>query len=362
MYGAYRADFDELYDVLRTVEFVRYNPPALSPFYFRAGPIRRMRLGTGHVVNFYNSAVAWDERTIGLQSAWSSPTVDVEAFTDNVLLNGVTGGRLALRPLVWATEEQARSFTLGFNYVTDLGTYYDIPEPLSAYNVDVSFDALTSGAFQFTPFASFAWYANQGSGLSFGADLHSSNLIDLARFRLRMALYYNGRGFIPGYIGSFYAVSNPKARILKSEDYGDQLDPDELVGIRLAEAGGGNDLMTELRVLIFDRFEFWYAFRRHYGTESLSEYHLRLFARSPERLELSIGIDRGGLLGFLSLFNDIGDQTALVFDTQYRVAQTLWVFARARYTYERVGDGPDGNARFLVQRWFEPLSGLRLTF
>src|SRR5690606_11444756 len=157
------------------------------------------------------------------------------------------------------------------------------------------------------------------------------------RFRLRLALYYNGRSFIPGYIGSFYAVNNPGARIVQAADYLEGNRTVDYAGVALSEAAGGNDLETELRLLVFERLEFWYYFRRHYGTQHLSEYHLRLFLRATDKLRLDTGIDRGGLLGFLTLFNDLNDQTALVFGLDYRIAGPFWTFIRSRYTYERVG-------------------------
>jgi hypothetical protein len=70
LYGTYRPDFDEPYDLLRLASFVRYNPPPrnLSSFHFRGGPLRRLRLGTGHLVNFYNTTAAWDDRTFGVET------------------------------------------------------------------------------------------------------------------------------------------------------------------------------------------------------------------------------------------------------------------------------------------------------
>jgi hypothetical protein len=36
--------------------------------------------------------------------------------------------------------------------------------------------------------------------------------------------------------------------------------------VTLDEARGGNDLVTDFRMMVFDRFEFWYNFKRHYGS------------------------------------------------------------------------------------------------
>lgn len=360
IYGFYEPDFDEWYDALRVIDYLRYNPPARVPVYFRLGPLTRTRLGTGHIVNFYNTFVAWEERTVGAEFMYERPFIKLTAFTSNILLNGPTGGRIAIAPLFRTADPKTRTFTLGLNYVTDLGTRGNPDQDVTAYNIDFSFDALSSGSIALVPFASFAWYTAHGSGLGIGASLESPNFIDLGRFMVRMVLYYNGRDFMPGYVGSFYPVSNTRARIVESERYFANGGQDRLVGIPLSETLGGNDLVTEIRLLIFRRFELWYYFRRHYGTQNLSEYHLRLYLNSPDRLQINIGIDRAGLTGFFSLFSEIGDQTGLVFETEYRIFGSIWTNIQARYSFERIQGRDENVQRYLVQRRFEPFVGIRM--
>ncbi len=360
IYGTYRPDIDEAYDALRLVEYVRLPLQPRSRFYLRAGPIERMRLGTGHVVDFFNSRVAWDERTVGVETMWRTRPLEAAVFTDNVLLDGVTGARVALSPLFFARNYRARSLQLGFNYTTDLAPRPPGVPRLTAYNLDARFDAFRSGALTLSPFVSVAWFDGFGNGLFFGADLHSENFIDLARFRFRLALQYNSKRFIPSYFDAFYTVNNLHARILRTEDVGDAAG-ETFAGVALGDADGGNDIVTELRLYLFSGFEFWYAFRRHYGSQALSTYHLRLYLRA-RRFSLYIGQDRGGLRSFFSLLNDLGDQSALVFRTDYRFFRHFRIYVRARYTYERIGDGADGTERYLVQRRFEPLTGIRMTF
>ncbi|MEZ4695824.1 MAG: hypothetical protein R2832_05365 [Rhodothermales bacterium] len=356
--GSYGPDFDESYDVLRQIDFVRFKLQSRNALYARVGAIPRVRLGTGHLVNFFNSTVAWDERTIGAEFSWQARVVELSAFTDNVVIDGVSGGRLAIRPLQWSDDARARTLTLGVNYVTDVSGSADFRRPvLAGYNVDISFVAAFVGEAALRPFASVAVIDGGGGGMGIGADFMSDNFVDVARFNLRLALYYNSRGFRPGYVGSFYQVENPKARIRRSEDFEN---PTQLVGIALPDSEPGNDLETELRFLIFDRFELWYNFRRHFGLQSLSEYHLRLFFRT-DKLRAQFGQDRAGLRGFFTLFNDLGDQTALVFQTDYNFRKKLWLVVRSRYTYQR-RDAEDGMERYLVQRRFEPLFGLRVRF
>jgi hypothetical protein len=361
-FGEYSPDLDEPYDALRAVSFLRYNPPPDVPMHLRLGTIERMRLGTGHVVNFFSSSVAWDERTVGAEAIVKTAPITVAAFSDNVTADGVVAARIGVRPVYRAANPRWSTATLGLNYVTDLADRPDDVDRLSAYNIDASFTAFRSGQIDFVPFASVAWYEGHGSGISFGADLQSDNFIDLLSFRLRMALFYNGDAFIPNYVNTFYTVNSPSARTLDSEASNGPTRDDGLVGIPLDEAGGGNDLMTEVRLLIIERFELWYSFRRHYGSQRLSEYHLHFFLRLYDRMRLNVTIDRYGLGGFFSTFTDMDEQSALNFGLDYRLLRALWLSVDARYSFERVGDGPDGTERYLVQRRFEPFTGVHLRF
>lgn len=365
VFGEYEPDVNEPYDALRAVEFIRYEPPQDSPFHLRTGQIRQMRLGTGHVVNFFSSTTAWNERTVGLETAWDAELFTIEGFTDNVLPDGVVGGHVGLRPMGWSSNHRLQTATLGVSYVRDLTDPLDGMEALEAYNVDVQFDAFGSGSITFEPFVSYAWYPSYGRGISFGADLGGKNFADLFDFYLRMALFYNGEAFIPGYIGTFYTVSSPHARILNAEENSQPGSEDRLAGVLLGDAAGGNDLLTEWRIAS-RRFEVWYAFRRHYGTQRLSTHNFAVYLRLLDRMTLDIAIDRAGLTGFLSIFNDMDDQSTLTFGLDYnllpRLLPSLWLTVDARYSYERVAEGPDGGERYLVQRRFEPMTGFRFRF
>ncbi len=357
IYGTYDADIDDTYDAARILDFVRVTPVG-SNLYARAGPTTRLRLGTGHIVNFLNTKSVWDDRTVGLEGYASTGAFSVAAFADNFLLDRLIGGRAAIRPLFWAREPKARSLEIGATYVMDRKKLGD-RRLLTAYGADLQFVAATIGDILFRPFGTFSWYENGGGGMGIGAELMSDDFVDVARFRVRLALYYSGDGFVPGHVGSFYAVSNGAARILKAEDLAPGDTVGAVTGVPLATAPGGTALETEVRLLFFRSFELWFSFRRHFGGPPLSEYHIRLFFRTG-RLTAYVGQDRAGLKSFFTLFNDLGDQTWMEFQTDYHVARGFWIFVRAVYAYEEAAPTDDGSQRFLVQRRFEPFGGLRI--
>lgn len=358
IYGTYQPDVDEAYDLLRLIEFVRFKDPE-SMIYLRIGPLDRTRLGTGHVVNFFSSETVWNERTVGIETAITNPVFQIEAFADNVSLNGLAGARLALTPFGTHPNRRLRSVTAAINGIRDLADRGDPGARFSAYHVDLQMEAVHSGAFSLNPFISYARTRPSGQGLHFGADLRSDNFIDLARIHFRLALHYSSRRFLPGYAGSFWQVQNSGARVVVSED-SPETDVDQLAGIAIEDIYRSHTLETEFRILIFERFELWYQFLRHYAGQATSEYHLRLFLRAP-RFRLAVGQDRGGLRNFFSLFNDLGDLTTLHFESAYRISEFAWILVDARYTYRR-HNSLDSGERFVVSRRFDPLVGMRLIF
>lgn len=362
IYGDYRADRDEIYDIVRLIEFIRINPTPRSPFYARIGPLQRLRLGTGHLVNFFRSDAAWDERSVGIEFLQQGLFLDLAGFSDDVRLNGLLGGRVTVKPFAHLRGAAVSSLRLGASYVRDQNEGVPNEERIEAYNADLSLTAIRAGELLFTPFTSYAKYIHYGSGVGVGAEIRHPNFIDLARFMFRIGVFFNSRAFIPGYLGSFYQVSNPDARIANSTDFLVDSLATNVEGIALQDAFGTYDVVTEFRLVVLDRFEFWYYFQRNFSLQGLDVFHLRLFLETRTRIRMDVGIDRGGLDGFFSLFNPLGDQTSLILNTNYRLSSPFMLFINARYTFERTRDANDGSRRYIVQRRFEPMLGVRLSF
>ncbi len=347
--GRYAPDVDEPYDILRLVDFARYNAPQSRPIHLRVGLLDGMRLGIGHVVNFYSTSVAWDRRTVGAEFSYGGRALTIAAFTGDVLLGGIAGGRVTAHPLFFSRGLSARTTQLGVNYVIDRAPN----ARLEAYSADLQVELFATGGVGFAPYLSYAWYPDYGDGLAFGADLHAAEFLDLVTFRLRIGVFYNSRQFIPGYVGSLYSVHNVHARILKASGNG-------VAGVPIQESRGANDLLTEFKLEVAPSFSLWYYYRRHFGSQALSEFHFRLFVQSGSRLRFEVGIDKLGTAGFLGIFEDFDDQSALVFGTDYRILGPFYLHVLARYSFELVArvDAP----RYLVQRRFEPFAGVRLLF
>ena len=337
--GRYAPDWNETYDVLRLIRFARVQTQNM---YARIGPIEDMRLGIGHVVNHYRSSVSWDTRTIGSEVAWSGNRFHLSAFTADILFNNLIGAR--------GSVNLPYSSKLGVNYANH------IPTDLVAWSIDLQSEVFETGRIAFAPYVSYAWYTQHGDGLAFGADVQSSGFLDVLSFRLRVGAFYSSRHFIPGYIGTLFSVNNPQNRIIRRGAVLGNIMPEDYAGLLLREARGINDLITEFDLQILERFRIAYSWRRHFGSQPLSEFHFRLFMRQGAYFNLQVGVDRLGEHRFTDIFSSFSEQSALILVNILRIRQSVFLRTEARYTFEPIESG----THYLVQRRFEPTLGIRI--
>ncbi len=349
VYGAYAPDIDEFYDVIRLVRAARYLSPT-GGRYVRIGPLSRTRLGSGHLVNFLNTDAAEDARTVGVEARLSSSVLAFEGFSENVTTLGLVGARLSFQPFS-SMDSPLSTLSVSASVVSDQKVRLTKKSPVDGQEVGIRMQAYTTGGFSFNPFVNLARIPDYGQGMVIGADIDNDNFIDLARLHFRLALHYNSSDFRSGYFGSFYTVNSQRARVVSEDE-------SQRAGYDLRAIERGNSVETELRMYIFNRFEFWYAFLRYHGVQPLSEYHLRLRFAS-NRFNVSIGQDRAGLVGFISLFESLGDENRLRFEFEYRIYGPLWTRFIADYTYVGIGDPNAAIPQYIVQRRFSPILSLR---
>ena len=361
--GLYGPEDDEPYDVLRAVRYVRFNPAPGSRTYVRLGPTERVTLGAGALVRGYRTTAAWDERTVGAEGAVEAGAVRVAGFVDDVVqLDGVVGAevRLATR----AGVGPLRQLAVTLAGVHDLGRS-GLSGDSSLTGVEVTLRATTSGGgpVAVRPFATAARYLGRGGAVGGGVEAGASNLGDVLRLRGRLGVFASSARFVPGHVGPFYAVSNGRERIVSDEAFFDPARADELAGTPLDSLSAGVDVVLDLRLIAFGRLEVSQYFRRHIGDERASGYSLRLAGRLPGRGRVEFALERQDFRGFFDLIQDLGAVNSLVLDVQLPVGRRGVAFVRSRYGYRRLteADGyPDGPERFLVERRFEPLVGVRI--
>lgn len=362
--GLYNPEADELYDALRAVRYVRYNPRGADGLYARLGPIQRMTLGSGALVRQYRTTTAWDERLVGVEAALTGRRMRVGAFADDVLLSGVVGGEVAVDlPGQIGPVRDLRLVAAG---VHDLGAP-GVTGDSSLTGVEVTLKGLwaRNSPLPAVPFVTHARYLGHGSTLGAGLTVGATNFADALRATGRVGVFASTPEFVPGHVGPFYRLSNSVDRIIDDGSFFDADPRIEEVGTPLDSLRGGLDLVLDLRLVAFGRFEASQFVRRHLGPDRVSAYSLRLAGRLPGGGHLEFALERQGYRGVLDLLRSLGDENALLLDVAFPVGRRGRVFIRSRYGYRQLTED-DGVAfagedreSYLVERRFEPLVGFR---
>ena len=359
--GLYEPEADDAYDAVRAVQYLRLNATPRSRVYARLGPTERMTLGVGALVRGYRTTTAYDERTLGLEVAGAGRRLRAGAFADDLRLSGVVGGQVSV-----ATDLRVgplRDVTFGLAAVHDLALP-GVAGDSSLTGIEASAHGLLlgDGVLSASPFVAHARYLGKGSTLGAGLDLAAEGINDALRARARAALFVSTADFVPGHVSPFYAISNTAERVVIDRTFFDDDEGSTLAGTPLDSLGSGFDLVVDFGVIAFGTLEVSQHVRRHVGADRASAYGVRVAGRVPGGPRLAFELQREGFRGLFDLFGDLGDFNALVLDVGVPVGRGGEVLVRSRYGYRRLGpdDGVTEPDRFLVERRFEPLVGLRL--
>jgi hypothetical protein len=362
--GLYSPEADEAYDAARLLRYARLNPTATSPVYARLGPVQGVTLGSGALVRGYRTTAAWDERAVGFEGAVRGRALRAGAVVGDLRLNGVVGGEVGVRSGL--AVGPVRRIGLRVAGVHDLGR-----PGLAGDSALTGVEATVRGALDgagpvgLAPFVTYARYLGRGGTAGAGLDVGADNLGDAVGARARIAVFASSAGFVPGHVGPFYGVNGGPARIVDDEAFFDAGRAAGLVGTPLDSLGAGVDVVLDLRAVVFGRAEVSQHVRRHVGPEAASAYGLRLAGRLPGGGRVAFALEREGFRGFFDLVSTLGDQNTLVLDVALPVGRRGLVFVRSRYGYRLLtaddgpAYGPGGPPRYLVERRFEPLVGLR---
>lgn len=363
--GLYGPEDDELYDLARLIRYVRLNSTTGARSYLRLGPTERVTLGSGALARGYRTTGAWDERRIGLEGAVQTGAVRIAGFADDVLrVDGVVGGEVRVQTSAGLGPVDDLALTLAA--VHDLGQA-GLTGDSSLTGVEATVRGQLSGfgPLSFQPFATHARYLGKGSTLGGGVSIGADNLGDAFRVRARVGAFASTSRFVPGHVGPFYAISNATDRIVDDQSFFDASRENELAGTPLDSLSAGLDLVLDLRLLAFGRFEVSQHLRRHIGNERASALALRLAARLPGDGSIEFALERQDFRGVFDLIQDLGELNTLVLDIKAPVGEYGVLFIRSRYGYRllTLDDGrvyAEGSPRYLIERRFEPLIGLRI--
>jgi len=212
-------DFNEAYDYLRLIRYVRYGMKH-DPLYIRLGAMDYSRIGHGYLVYLYRNSASYDLRKVGLELDADFEQFGFESIYSDIGGAGVLGVRGYMRPLQYtraASIPIIGGLETGLTFAADFhadanktwgdasGTVQNANDggSLSAIGFDLGVPLLSISSLRSTLYADYAKIANYGSGAAVGIDLSFTGLGPIAlsaKYERRFA----GDQFLPSYFDALY--------------------------------------------------------------------------------------------------------------------------------------------------------------
>lgn len=240
-----KEDFDELYDVVRFINYIRFNKPS-DDFYGRIGGLSHTTLGHGSIIDNYSNNSSYDDRRIGAWAKIDLGIVGGEAISSDIFRKSLLAGRGIVRPFhatpilgsSWFFRNIEFGATASFDFdgnatriipnrepYVSVVKVYDTPQdlldsnfrdslvvnrdsarlasPLIIYGADASVMVWQSENAEGRIYGDFVKIVNFNQGFILGARtsffVDSTTFVDL-RFERHLFRNY----FLPNYYNSFY--------------------------------------------------------------------------------------------------------------------------------------------------------------
>ncbi|MEM8559783.1 MAG: hypothetical protein AAGG50_18330 [Bacteroidota bacterium] len=368
--SAYEEDYDELYDLARRLLYLRLSPTPTSPLYVRLGPLERLRLGSGLLVDGFGTTAAWEERTVGAEVAARLGGVTVQGFLEDLRLDGLVGGALVLEPLGRSTSRlQGIRLTLegAYDLALDASRGDSLDRPFAAgatLQVPLWGDALAVG-----PYASGAYQQGLGGegGVSaeVGFDATAVRFVDLIDAHARVGVFAFDDGVPVTPFDAFYPVQRGTNRIIQADSFFQEPgDPRRPAGAAADAIEAGWGLLFAFDVRLGESFVLAQTARLPVDGQRVGHHRLHAAYGTERGLRFRFAFERGGLNRLSSFFEGFdADLTMLVFDVDYPISPRLLVSMRSRYGFAALPErSPADPTSYIVERRFEPSLGLRLRF
>jgi hypothetical protein len=234
-----KEDFDEVYDIARFLNFIRFNKP-YDDFYFRIGGLRNATIGHGAIVDNYSNNSSYDDRRIGAAARLDLGLFGGEGLLSDIFARGFYAGRGFARPLrllpigggSWFMRNVEVGATMSFDFDPDAlriipnhepwvkhfidtvdGKARDslviikdsasIASPMNMYGVDVSVMVWQDRNAEGRVYADYVNIVDFNHGYLFGVR-SSFYTAENTFFDIRVERYLFTNYFLPNYYNSFY--------------------------------------------------------------------------------------------------------------------------------------------------------------
>lgn len=210
-------DFDEGYDYLRLIRYIRYGMKK-EPVYVRLGVLDYSRLGHGFIMYNYRNSASYDERKFGMELDLDFEKFGFESVYSDFGAGGIFGLRGYARPLQFtslASIPVVGGFETGITYAADFHENADVTSPngllagatnggtMGVFGLDIGFPLLSLPTINSTLYFDYAAIGGYGNGAAAGIDLNFSGL-GVIGIGMKYERRWLGDQFLPSYFDALY--------------------------------------------------------------------------------------------------------------------------------------------------------------
>jgi hypothetical protein len=222
-------DFNEAYDYLRIIRYLRYGHKG-EDVYARLGIIDYGRLGHGSIMYYYNNSPVYDERRLGSEFDLNFGHFGFETVYSDFARAGIVGIRGHVEPLqftdlaeipilgklelgaTWASDLRSNSSDTMVTFTNGSGTQTYLPVAhqqengaLTITGFDIGLPILRTGVINSTLYFDYAKITGFGSGTALGLAT-SFNGLGILGIDTRFERRWQGDKYIPNYFDAFYEI------------------------------------------------------------------------------------------------------------------------------------------------------------
>ncbi len=215
--GKIRAeDFDEGYDYLRIIRYVRWAQKG-DPFYIRLGQLDYSRLGHGLILYNYRNSPSYDMRRVGVEMDLNFEKFGFETIYSDFARAGVFGMRGFVRPLKFTSlakipvvNNLETGVTFAIDADKDANKHSDLTTgavtdngSMSIIGMDIGLPVISYPIFKTTLYFDYANIVDYGAGAAAGVDVQFSGM-GLLTLSAKYERRWLGDQFLPSYFNSMY--------------------------------------------------------------------------------------------------------------------------------------------------------------
>ena len=321
-------DWDEKYDYVRIIRYLKYGRKRGTPIYARLGTLDAAKLGHGFIMNYYTNEIQYDRRKIGLEFDADFDLWGWESVFSNFERLEIMGGRGYVRPLQNVRGVSIlKNLTFGATLVTDQNTDVldSTDEGVTIGGLDIELPLINFGPLSSMVYADYAKIKRFGSGQAIGLEIALRPLDAIFSVHTKIERRFLGKHFLPSYFNPFY--ENERLRVT---DAGSIRKTDQLLSRSSKEQGIYAELFGELLKLV----KFIGTFERIDGQKDSGRLHMAgLLSQSIARFTAHASYDRTGIQNFSDTFS-LDDRSMARIGVGYQANPYMILFMNYIWTFQ----------------------------